>query len=83
MGIGYQDPDLVDVPRDSPTLATRTRFVMFALVAATCWPLYKGDIKTAFLTGDKSEADRSVFGEAPQELLARLNLGPEYVVQFM
>ena len=68
MVIGYQDPDITEVPRDSPTLATRTRYVMFALTAALCWPLFKGDIKTAFLTGDKSEAERLIYGEPTPEL---------------
>ena len=31
--MGFTDPDLVDVPRDSPTLAVRTRYIMFAIAA--------------------------------------------------
>ena len=67
--VGFTDPDLLDVPRDSPTLATRTRFMMFVITAAQCWSLYKGDVKTAFLQGDTNELARNVFGEAPPELL--------------
>ncbi len=53
--IGYTDPDLTEIPRDSPTLAVRSRFTLFALAAMHHWHLYKVDIKTAFLQGEKSE----------------------------
>ena len=62
MVIGYTDPDLVDVPRDSPTLSTKARMVLYAIAAANCWTLYKGDIKCAFLQGEKAEAERRVYG---------------------
>ena len=78
--VGYTDPDLVDVPRDSPTLAARSRFILYAIAAASRWRLFKGDIKTAFLQGAKDELDRNVFGRPPPELLSYLKSGPEYVV---
>ena len=78
--IGYQDPDLTEIPRDSPTLATRTRLVFFAICALLGWSLHKGDIKTAFLTGDKSEAARQVYGEPTKELRERLGLDEQYVL---
>ena len=67
--VGFTDPDLIHVPRDSPTLATPTRYIMFAITAAQSWSLYKGDIQTAFLYGDSNELARNVYGEAPPELL--------------
>ena len=82
MVIGHTDPDLTEVPRDSPTLALRSRFVMYAIAAACKWELWKGDIKAAVLQGDKEELQRKVFGKPPPELLARLGVGPEYLVQF-
>ena len=54
--LGYTDPDLVDVPGDSPTLSSKARQILYAICAANCWKLCKGDIKTAFLQGEKSEA---------------------------
>ena len=56
--LGYTDPDLVDVPRDSPTLSSKARQMLYAICAASCWPLYKGDIKCAFLQGEKAEKER-------------------------
>ncbi len=55
---------------------------MFTIAAASHWVLFKGDIKNAFLQGDKVEKERKVYGQAPPELLARLGVGPEYIVQF-
>ncbi len=60
--MGFTDPDLVDVPRDSPTLALRSRLMIFAIAAASKWKLYKGDIKCAFLQGEKEEHARKVYG---------------------
>ena len=78
--IGYTDPDLTEIPRDSPTLAVRTRFMMYAIAAASKWKLYKGDIETAFLQGPKDEVSRRVYGKPPPELLKRLGLSDDYIV---
>ena len=67
--LGYTDPDLTELTRDAPTLALRTRMIIFTLAAAAEWTLFKGDIKTAFLQGDKDEIQRQVFGAPPPELL--------------
>ena len=80
--LGYTDPDLTGVARDAPTLAMRTRLMLFAICAAEKWVLHKGDIKAAFLQGDKAEVGREVYGSLPPELIARLSVGPEYIVQF-
>ena len=80
--LGYTDPDLTEVARDAPTLALRTRLMLFAICAAEKWVLHKGDIKNAFLQGDKAEVGREVYGSPPPELLGRLNVGPECIVQF-
>ena len=74
MVVALTDLDLIHVPRDSPTLATRTQFMMFAITAASEWNLCKGDISTAFLQGETTELERQVYGEAPPELLTRLNV---------
>ncbi len=68
--MGFTDPDLVAVPRDSPTLAVRTRHLVFAIAAMNKWALFKGDIKAAFLQGEASEAERKVYGIPPPELAA-------------
>ena len=53
--LGYTDPDLTEVARDSPTLALRTGLMLFAICAAERWTLYKGDIKNVLLEGGKAE----------------------------
>ena len=70
--LGHTDPDLVDVPRDSPTLSSKARQILYAICAANCWELCKGGIMTAFLQGEKSEAAREVYGKPPPEVLKRL-----------
>ena len=52
---GYADPDLNELQRDAPTLALRTRMIIFSIAAASHWTLLKGHIKTAFLQGDKDK----------------------------
>ena len=56
--------------------------MMFVITAASKWNLYKGGISTAFLQGESTELERQVYGEAPPELLSRLNVDKSYVVQF-
>ena len=58
--LGYTDPDLTEVAKDSPTLALRTRLMLFAICAAQRWTLFKGDFKNALLQGDKAEVGREV-----------------------
>ncbi len=79
--VGFTDPDLLSVPRDSPTLAVRTRYLMYALVAMNRWELHKGDITAAFLQGEAgAEEARKVYGRPPPELLKRLGVDDLYVV---
>ena len=56
--------------------------MMYAIAAASKWKLHKGDIKTAFLQGPKDEVSRRVYGKPPPELLTRLGLSDDYIVQF-
>ena len=52
---GYQDPDLLLLKPDSPTLSTQSRNMILALAASNHWHTYLGDVKTACLNGDKTE----------------------------
>ena len=80
---GYQDPDLLHLKRDSPTLATQSRNMILALAAANRWDAYLGDIKTAFLNGDKTEAQREVFAEPPEEVRRMLNMRPNELFRIL
>ena len=54
--VGFQDPDLLKLDRDPPTLSLRSKLIFLASVAARRWKLEKGDIKNAFLQGGETEA---------------------------
>ena len=47
--LGFQDPDLTEVPRDSPTLSAASEALIMQWVASHKYRLISGDIKTAFL----------------------------------
>ena len=57
--LGFQDPDLTEVPRDSPTLSTASEALIMQWVASRKYRLISCDIKTAFLSGD--EDVRNIF----------------------
>ena len=65
---GFQDPDLLKIPRDSPTLSTLGRNMLFSVTAQRRWRLAIGDIKTAFLNGDDTEVGREIYGEPPDDV---------------
>ena len=73
---GFQDPDLLVLQRDSPTLSNSNRNIILALSAQYGWSVSAGDIKTAFLNGDKTEASRDVFAEPPEEVKQMLGMKP-------
>ena len=80
---GYQDPDLLHLKRDSPTLATQNRNMILAIAAAQGWQGYVGDIKTAFLNGDQTEAQREIFAEPPEEVRRMLNMKPSEIFRIL
>ena len=51
--LGFQDPDLTEVPSDSPTLSVASEALIMQWVASHTYRLISGDIKTAFLSGDE------------------------------
>ena len=61
--LGFQDPDLTEVPRDSPTLSAASEALIMQWVASHKYRLISGDIKTAFLSGD--EDVRNIFISPP------------------
>ena len=50
---GFQDPGLLEVSRESPTLSNIGRNLLFAECAQRKFPISVGDIRTAFLRGDE------------------------------
>lgn len=57
--LGYLDPQLTEIPRDSPTLNKTSRMLLLQLVASHGWDLLSFDIKAAFLQG-KPRSDRMI-----------------------
>ena len=78
--LGFQDPDLTKVLRDSPTLSAASEAMIIQWVASHKYRLISGDIKTAFLSGD--EHIRNFFISPPDDVRQMLNLDHETVVRF-
>ena len=73
--LGFQDPDLTDVPRDSPTLSTASGALIMQWVASHKYRLISTEIKTAFLSGD--EDVRNIFIAPPDAVRQLLNVDHE------
>lgn len=71
--LGYEDPNLAEIPRDSPTLQKESRSLILQYCASRQWSIRSFDVKTAFLRG--SRRDNRVLGvEPPIELRQRMGL---------
>ena len=77
--LGFQDPDLTEEPRDSPTLSAASEALIVQWVASHKYLLISGDIKTAFLGGD--EDVRNIFISPPDDVRQMLNLDHETVLR--
>ena len=71
---GFEDPDLLTIQRDSPTLSTLNRNLLLSQAAQHGWGVQVGDIKTAFLNGDPTEFEREIYGEPPDDVRDLLGL---------
>ena len=71
---GFQDPDLTEVPRDSPTLSTASEALIMQWVASHKYRLIPSDIKTAFLSGD--EDVRNMFIAPLDDVKKNAQCGP-------
>ena len=78
---GFQDPRLVELPREAPTLSSMGRNLVLSLAARNKTPLFLGDIKTAFLQGESSELKEHVYGEPPPEVRERLQMRPDQILR--
>ena len=71
--LGYMDPQLTEVPRDSPTLGKQSKMLLLQLIASMGWTLGSFDIKAAFLQG-KPQKDRVIGLDPVVELARAMNL---------
>ena len=80
--LGYQDPKLTEVVRDSPTLSREGRAVVLQAIASYRWELQSFDIKTAFLRG-KADEDNKLAMEPPEELRQLMGLKTDEVCELV
>ena len=80
--LGYEDPQVDSIPRDSPTMSKLARMLVLQYAASKRWNIQSFDVQTAFLRG--SEQSSRVLGmEPPEEMRQRLKLKPQEVVQLL
>ena len=80
--LGYTDPNLEDIPRDSPTMTKLSRMLILQLVASKSWQIESFDVKTAFLRGSE-EGNRLLGLEPTSELRQRLKLKPDEILRLL
>ena len=71
--LGFQDPQLDTIPRDSPTLGRTSKMLIAQVIASMGWNLMSFDIKAAFLQG-KTQEGRVIAIEPVPEMVSAMNL---------
>ena len=71
--LGYLDPQIEEIPRDSPTLGRHSKMLLLQLLASNHWTLRSFDVKAAFLQG-KPQTDRTLGIEPVKELAIAMGL---------
>ena len=80
--LGYQDPNIKDIPRDSPTLHKESRSLLLQLCASRHWTIQSFDVKTAFLRG--SHCDPRMLGvEPPPEMRSQMKMKSTEVCELL
>ena len=78
--LGYEDPLIDSLPRDSPTLGRDSRMIALQCIASHRWTVRSFDIRTAFLRG--SRQDSRILGmEPPTELRTKMKLQPDEICE--
>ena len=80
--LGYLDPHLEELPRDSPTLGRHSRMLLLQLIASQGWDLRSFDIKAAFLQGQPQD-DRLIGLEPCSELAQEMNLKSDEICRLV
>ena len=78
--LGYLDPHLDEIPRDSPTLGRSSRMVILQAIASHGWHLQSFDIKAAFLQG-QPQKDRLIVIDPVSELRTAMKMQPSEVAR--
>ncbi len=80
--LGYLDPQLEEIPRDSPTMSKTSRMMVLQLIASEGWELMSFDIKAAFLQG-QPQSSRVLGLEPVPELSKSMNLKEGEICQLV
>ena len=80
--LGYEDPNLTEIPGDSPTLQKESRSLIMQYCASQHWCIRSFDIKTAFLRGSRRD-DRILGVDPPEELRRKLGLKPLEICELL
>ena len=71
--LGYMDPQLETIPRDSPTLGRTSKMLIAQVIASMRWTLMSFDIKAAFLQG-RTQEGREITIEPVPEMVKAMDL---------
>ena len=71
--LGFTDPQLDTIPRDSPTLGRVSKMLLAQVIASNLWTLMSFDIRAAFLQGSTQD-DRVIAIEPVVELRQAMKL---------
>ena len=80
--LGYLDPNLENIPRDSPTMTKSSRTLILQLIASRGWVLRSFDIKAAFLQG-QPQSDRVMGLEPVPEMIPALGLRENQILRLV
>ena len=80
--LGYEDPLVHEIPRDSPTMSKLSRMLILQLAASKGWDIESFDIKTAFLRGQE-QGDRILGIEPTAELREKMKMRPNEVLRLL
>ena len=73
--LGYEDPNLESLARDSPTLGKDSRTLILQYAASSRWRIRSFDIQTAFLRGSRNDG-RLLGMDPPVEMREYMRLKP-------
>ena len=80
---GFQDPRLMNLPREAPTLSCLGRNLLLANASRYRMPVCSGDTKTAFLQGGDAELKEDIYGMPPPEVRKRLKMKDDEILRIV
>ena len=80
--LGFEDPMVDQIPRDSPTMTKLSRVLILQHAASLGWDIHSFDIKTAFLRGTENSS-RILGLEPPEEMRNKMKLQPQEIVRLL